>query len=86
MGSVLLKCLQLFSVLQNNTQIKEFQLVTYSALLPVKTAVAAAAPAGCSVQLQLFGFGRQADLELVELAAESKSGFAHFAAMKKTTV
>lgn len=45
-------------------------------MIPVGTAVAAAAPAGRSEPLQLSGFVHRADLEAVGLVVVSGSGFA----------
>lgn len=42
-------------------------------MIPAEIAVVAAAPAGRSEPPQLSGFGRQADLEVVGLVAESGS-------------
>lgn len=51
-------------------------------LLPAGTAVAAA-PAGCFVPLQQFGFGHRADLETIGPVVELGSGSVPPAEMKK---
>lgn len=52
-------------------------------MIPAGIAVVVAAPAGCSVSLQRFGFGCQADLGVVGQVEESGFGSGPPAEMKK---